>query len=385
MSSRVKRNIISCDNHLDGFTICISNVRDVYSVGKQTQGAHGHKEEQVFHVTQVSLLKNIQSIDCGKYHTLCLDINGFVFTFGSNEYGQLGIGKDLTTLPFTDKPQKVDIPLIISISCGGMFSMCLSENKELYTFGNNEHGELGLGNNHAIFNSPQKLVYSFLKDIAFFECGGGHTLCCTLDNQVYVWGKNIYGELGIPIIFRQNTPILCKNFPNNIVDIKCGDMHTLFLTSNQEVYSCGYNYTGQLGRMVPGNYSWCIQKIQDLSKIIQIECGLYHSICIDIEYNLYIFGANGYGQLGLEDKKNIQEPIKHPSLSNIIDVSSRGNHTFVKTYDNEIYTFGKNGGSQLGITTEDDKQFTPIRVFEDNEDIWHTSANKLSKVKSARK
>ena len=93
------------------------------------------------------------------------------------------------------------------------------------------------------------------------------------------------------------------------------------------------------------------------------------------------FGSNCYGQLG--DTNNRNKPIKHPSLSNIIDISKGGWQTFVKTSNNEIYAFGYNNSSQLGIETEDDKQITPIRVFEDNEDIWFSSINK-SKAKSAR-
>merc|ERR1711982_94498 len=104
--------------------------------------------------------------------------------------------------------------------------------------------------------------------------------------------------------------------------------------------------------------------------------------CIDINNNLFVFGCNRFGQLGLGDKDYRYKPIKHPSLSNIIDISKRGNHTFVKTSNNEIYAFGRNYYSQLGIKTEH-KQLTPIRVFENNEDIWFSNINK-SKAKSAR-
>ena len=110
----------------------------------------------------------------------------------------------------------------------------------------------------------------------------------------------------------------------------------------------------------------------------------FHSICVDTNSALYIFGKNEYGQLGLGDTGNRIKPVKHPSLSNIIDVSSGGNHTFVKTSNNEIYAFGKNEYSQLGIDSNNAHQFTPIRVFQDNEDIWYSSFGK-SKAKSARK
>merc|ERR1711862_308935 len=98
------------------------------------------------------------------------------------------------------------------------------------------------------------------------------------------------------------------------------------------------------------------QKIEDLSEIIRIECGSNHSLCIDINSDLFVFGYNRCGQLGLGATNHRNKPIKHPSLSNIIDISNGGSHSFVKTSRNEIYAFGYNLYSQLGIKTEDSNQ-----------------------------
>ena len=214
--------------------------------------------------------------------------------------------------------------------------------------------------------------------------GGNSVFCKILNNEIYCLGRNDDGQLGLGYTERQCIPVLCSSLLNeDIIDIKCGADHTLVLTSNGDVLSCGYNGNGQLGRETDDNYSSSFQKIEDLSEISRIECGYKHSMCIDINNNLFVFGQNYYGQLGLGDTDNRKKPMKHPSLSNIIDISTGGSHTFVKTSNNEIYAFGNNDSSQLGITTEDDNQLTPIRVFEDNEDIWFSNINK-SKQKSAR-
>ena len=213
-----------------------------------------------------------------------------------------------------------------------------------------------------------------------------------------MWGNNDYGQLGTKNKDNQHTPIKNMELPEDVVDIKCGSYFTLILTSKQEVYSCGDNTGGQLGQKDElVKYSSSLQKIDSLSNIKRIECGDYHCMCIDDDDLLFVFGDNGYGQLGLSDYENRSSSLKHPlndsdyvskllgypSLSHIIDISSGGNHTFVKISSNEVFGFGYNQYLQMGVTTDDDFQLSPIRVFKDNEDIWYSNVIK-TKAKSAR-
>ena len=372
------------------FSLFLSNEGDVYSVGKNSNRGHGHEEECVFPIKKISTLQNIQSIACGYDHTICLDYSGTVFTFGRNRYGQLGVGKDVETLSHTYVPQKLDLPLIIQIACGTDFNMCVTEDGLLYSFGEDEYGQLGIGNTALKkYNFPQKVM--FLKDVHFISCGANHTICQTVSNDIYCWGSNDHGQLGLDIGKNQlkkfiNIPRQCQNWPDNIVDIKCGYDFTIVLTSNQELFSCGSNTSGQLGRDKEyAIFNSKLKKIPNLSEIMKVECGKSHVSCIDVYHNFFIFGENDYGQLGIDtiDETTTSNVIHRP-LSNIIDISSGGNHTFVKTSNNEIYAFGDNLHSQLGIETRGENQLTPIRVFEGNEDIWYSNFGK-SKAKSARK
>ena len=381
MALRSVSNIVCSDS----FTLCLNNDLNVVSFGRSTNGSHGHEEINVFPPKMISTLKHIKSVDCGFKHTVCLDDDGNVFSFGANNYGQLGIGKDKDALDFTYEPQQIDLPLIKQISCGGNFSICLSEDGDLFSFGFCDYGQLGLGNTENS-NYPQKI--SSLKDIDMVECSCDYVICKSISNDVYVWGRNDNGQLGLGMTLNQNLPIKCESWPQNIVDIKCGYAHTLILTSSQEVYSCGNNYNGQLGRKTENNFIFNIsssfKKIEELSEIMRIECGNFHSMCIDNYDNLFVFGHNNYGQLGLGDTDKRKNPTKHPLLSNIIDVSSKGKHTFVKTAKNEIYAFGNNEHSQLGIETKKKHQLTPIRVLEGNENFWCSNFLRRSKAKSAR-
>ena len=304
------------------------------------------------------------------------------FTIGYNNSGQLGVGKDQKTFLSTSIPQKlIGIPPIKQISCGDYFSFCLSEDGELYCFGLNTDGQLGLGNKTKYYNSPQKIPS--LKDVKFVECGSTHTFCATLNNDIYCWGSNEHGKLGLENNNgNQYTPILCSSLVNEeIIDIKCAFDHTLALTSNGDVLSCGSNVNGQLGRKTEKDNSNSFQKIKELSEIIRIECGSYHSMCIDINNDLYVFGRNNEGQLGFgcTNEPFISQPTTH-SLKNIIDIACGHERTFFKTYKNEIYV--SRFGGYLELSEESPNVNYVSRVFEDNEDIWRS--NDKPKSKSAR-
>ena len=188
------------------------------------------------------------------------------------------------------------------------------------------------------------------------------------------------GQLGIDSEDSISTPLKCVDWPEDIVDIKCGSQHTLVLTSNQQVYTCGCGLQGELGKF-PSKDSRMFSQNHDLLEIIRIECGSYHSICIDVYDNVFVFGCNNEGQLGLGDFSDRYSGniLEVPSDSSSIDISSGGSHTFVKTSANEIFGFGNNRNSQI---LENEESSSPVRVFEGMENIWKS---KKSTSKSARK
>ena len=373
MASRVLSTIVCVDGYQKGYTLCISDIGDVYSFGSLVEDDEGDNCLRLF-----PSVSNIQAISCGNNHTMFLDNVGNLFAFGNNEYGQLGIVGVVDCL----HPQKIELPSIQQVSCGGNFTICLSDDGCLYSFGTNYYGQLGIGNNEKSYSSPQ--IIKSLENIDFVECGGDHVFCKTLNNDIYSWGNNRMGQLGIENTEDQNLPYKCENWPDNIVDIKCGAVHTLVLTENQEVYSCGFNYNGELGLVLFQDYSSSLKHIERISEIIRIECGEEYSMCIDIYNNVYIFGGNFQGQLGFGDYYRRRKPVKHPSLNDVIDVSKGGSHTFIKTSTNRVYAFGSNYYSQLGVKTEDKNEINPIQVFHENENIWYSNLQRGLRAKSAR-
>lgn len=130
----------------------------------------------------------------------------------------------------------------------------------------------------------------------------------TQSGNVYDCGRNGYGQLGFKGDFVEKSPVKI-NFPDEstkIVKIACGITHTLFLTETGTIYGCGCNGFGQLGTgnqteffSIPTHVGWPSGEV--MPHVIDIYCGDYYSLAITIDGNIYTWGCNDTGQLGLGD------------------------------------------------------------------------------------
>ena len=153
----------------------------MYSFGSSKLGSHGHEEEQIQYPMRISSLNNIKSVSIGLYHSFCLDYDGNVYTFGDNKFGQLGISTE--AIGSTLIPHKVNLPSCKQISCGDNFTICLSEDGNLFSFGINEYGPLGIGMYNRACASPEQI--ESLLDVELVECGSKHSFCKTKYNEIY--------------------------------------------------------------------------------------------------------------------------------------------------------------------------------------------------------
>lgn len=91
-----------------------------------------------------------------------------------------------------------------------------------------------------------------VKNIVKIECGIDFTICLDKDGNLYSWGSNRYGQLGITgtNTYKQNKPVQ-MHFPqgvkSKVVDIACGEEHSALLTADGNVFTWGYGNDGQLG------------------------------------------------------------------------------------------------------------------------------------------
>lgn len=153
-----------------------------------------------------------RAIACGERHTIALAITdvadnarNVILAWGANSQGQLGVGR----MPQSPRPLPVALNIragvnILKVVCGGNFSMCLTDQGTIYSWGGNEKGQLGLGDTSPRYK-PEVVKALQGTYITSITAGWSHVAAVASPDSpqpgdresVYVWGDNQYGQLGL--------------------------------------------------------------------------------------------------------------------------------------------------------------------------------------------
>ena len=361
-------------------TICLSDSGKVYSFGKNDLGQLGLGHyDSVLHPTHLSTLSKIRAISCGYHFTVCIDEEGIAWSFGENGCGQLGTGNIGTC----NNPKQIsDIPPIQSITCGGYHTLFIDYNENLWSAGRNDCGQLALGTG-ITQGKPKQTSFT---DIVNMSAGFRHSMFQNKKGEIYSCGDNSHGELGWEISEPTDQHQICKIFnqPPNIVQFCCGFHHSLFLDEEGNVFGVGMNAFGCVGIGDSDISRKGLIQIQNIPHIQKLFCSGYSSYLIDFDGNVWSFGLNSSGQLGHFDEENRNIPTKIPSISEIVEISSGscGYHFLAKNSQNEIFVVGNNQYGQLGNDTKTSLSI-PEMMKAEYFTIWGNSLK--SRAKSARK
>ncbi|KAG9157154.1 hypothetical protein Leryth_025713 [Lithospermum erythrorhizon] len=238
----------------------------------------GH-EDSLFEPALNENLEGVKSVALGGLHSVALNSKGEVFTWGYGGFGALGHtrspqsrhcelytwgreegdgrlglgpgrGPDQTGgLSIPSKVKALPVP-ISAVSCGGFFTMALTEEGQLWNWGANSNYELGRGDRIGGWK-PQAVPS--LKDVRIIQiaCGGYHSLALTDEGRVLSWGHGGHGQLGHSTLQSQKVPVPIEALADEKVTyIACGGSSCAAVTDNGKLYMWGNSKDNQLG--VPG-------------------------------------------------------------------------------------------------------------------------------------
>ena len=283
----------------------------------------------------------IMAACCGEFYTITLSKDGTLRSFGHNHYGQLGLGRNKDVSLPTPIP---NLPKISMVSCGPRFTVCVDCEGFMWSFGANNSGQLGTGNT-TIFNVPQKILD--LPPVLSVSCGFSHTLIITTDSNLWSCGANTNGQLCHGDTEYRSTPR--QTSFSNILKISTGHHHSLFQNNKGEIFSCGHNYYGECGLGHFNHPQITPSLIPNApSNIIQFVCGYHQSLFLDSEGNVFSCGNNIFGQLGLghDTKQNVLNKIVNiPPIQTISCVNAS---CYLIDFEGNVWSFGYNSKGQLG-------------------------------------
>ncbi|XP_012585726.1 PREDICTED: X-linked retinitis pigmentosa GTPase regulator [Condylura cristata] len=356
---------------LAGLPILSEAPRFAFSMGEPTETVPD--SGAVFTFGKTKFAENVPSkfwfkndipvhLSCGDEHTAIVTGNHKLYMFGSNNWGQLGLGSKSTVSKPTCvkalKPEKV-----LFAACGRNHTIILTEGGRVYAAGGNDEGQLGLGDTEERNTFQQIRFFTSQCKIKQLAAGSNTSAALTEDGELFMWGDNSEGQIGLSDLSNVCVPHQVS-VGKPISWISCGYYHSAFVTTEGELYTFGEPDGGKLGlpKELLINHGTPQQVSAICEKVIQVACGGAHTVVLS-EKAVYSFGLGQFGQLGLGTFIfETPEPkvVDHVKDQKIRYISCGENHTALITDMGRLYTFGDGRHGKLGLGLENfTNQFVP--------------------------
>eukprot|EP00930_Biecheleria_cincta_P085989 TRINITY_DN7535_c0_g1_i2.p1 TRINITY_DN7535_c0_g1~~TRINITY_DN7535_c0_g1_i2.p1 ORF type:complete len:1110 (+),score=208.72 TRINITY_DN7535_c0_g1_i2:323-3331(+) len=235
-------------------------------------------------------------------------LDGRLLGVGRGERGQLGMGG-------ADRENKEKVKFssalgdeqLLAVSAGDAHCVGLCRSGRVLAFGENKHGQLGLGD--FVSSATPKLVPALQsRPVVQLCCGSAHTLARTATGLLWAWGCNEQGQLGLGDQKTRFRPEQVKAFRvSRCVDVAAGSRHSLAASERGLVFAWGAGGSGQLGSGGIADaepYPRVVEALKEVGRCLLLACGHSHSLALvwneDSEREcLYSWGLGSSGQLAL--------------------------------------------------------------------------------------
>lgn len=307
----------------------------------------------------------IAAIAGGGSHTLALTHDGQLFAWGYNGDGELGDGS------LTDRAVAGPVFMggalsgkrVIRIAAGGLHSLVLTSEGQVFTWGFNGSGQLGdgMGDDHSIPFPVDASGVLAGKNIIAIACGDDHSLALSDEGKVYAWGGNTFGQLGDGSTAPRFSPVAVNMSGvlagKTIVAIGGGHTHSIALTSDGQIFAWGYNQNGQLGNGTGANSSVPVAVNMNGAlagrTVKSIAAGGDHNVVLTLDGKVYAWGRNDYGQLGDDSNAPSEEPVAVDTTGwmngkTITAIAAGRSHSMALATTGQLLGWGNNSQGQIG-------------------------------------
>jgi PKD repeat protein len=272
-----------------------------------------------------------------------------LFAWGENSYGQLGTGNVISR---SSPVSVINAFIPTRISAGLRCSAAIDDNGMIWTWGLNDSGQLG--NNDAIVN--QSSPVSICRSGSYVDVKVGDNFCIALDSlgTVWTWGNNNTGQLGnneddpsFSGLANRSSPVsICR--PGSYVKIGVGGAHALAIDDSGMIWAWGANWEGQIGDGTLDHRSSPVS-IARLGSYTEVVGGSSFSFAIDYDGMVYGWGFNSMGQVGEGTIENRSSPVSIIRSGIYKSISAGSDHALAIGDSGMIWAWGRNDVGSLGI------------------------------------
>jgi alpha-tubulin suppressor-like RCC1 family protein len=293
----------------------LKNDGTLWTWGKNYQGGLGDNTT-VYKSSPVQTIcggTDWKTMVVGTYYEHCAAIktDGTLWLWGHNEYGEIG---DETT---DDKSSPVQTVCggtdWKQIASGGNHTAAIKNDGTLWMWGYNGGGEVEygqLGDNTIIDKSSPVQTVCGGTDWKSVSCGEKFTAAIKNNGTLWTWGENNNGQLGDETTDNKSSPVQTIAGGTDWKQISCGDNHMIAIKNNGTCWTWGCNEYGQLGDETTDSKSSPVQTVTYGTDWKQVDGGQDHSAAIKNDGTCWVWGYNGSGRLGVDDNDNRSSPVQ---------------------------------------------------------------------------
>lgn len=241
-------------------TFALKNDGSLWAWGQKAYGILSEKTSRSSYSSDCyKIMDNVVTVKAAEYRDLygALKEDGTLWLWGSFEYGQLGsgqVGDGVREMPDDPDvqitPQQVPLEHVKDFSLGMFSSAALLEDGSLWTWGNNEYGQIGNGSSGDGDTETLEFVavpYKAMENIRTFTISGYNVAAIDEDDNLYLWGQNEYGICATGTTGKGNFQTAPFKATDNVKDLLLGGANVFVIKNDRSLWACGCNTYSRLG------------------------------------------------------------------------------------------------------------------------------------------
>lgn len=297
----------------------------------------------------ISGLTSVTQVVGGSESGFALRSDGTVYSWGTNTYGELGLG-DLTAR--TTPVQVPGLFGITSIAAGQYTTYAVKADGTVLAWGSNGDGAVGDG---TTVNRPSPTPVAGLTDVTSIAAGDNVAYALRADGSVWSWGDNSFGQLGAGSTVPSSPTAAPIPGLTGVVQVSSKIYNGVALLANGTVMAWGYNPDGEVGDVTTTNRTSPVPVI-GLSGVTQIANADYNTYVLMADGTVRAWGMNDRGQLGDGSLVSRLSPVPVSGLTHVVDLGAGAWTGYAQAADGSVYAWGRNDYGTVGNGTVADQK-----------------------------